>query len=132
MPTRVERLKKRSIKVADKAVKKIKKIGEFPSRTNRSGKVSTKAFKKGGKIERKIIKTKARVAKRAVKKDARVTKRAVKKDARVTKRAVKKLAKKGTPRGMERTRKAFIKKSNKVNKDFPGFTKEKYKPLKKR
>ena len=121
MPTRVERLKKRSIKVADKAVKKIKKIGEFPSRTNRSGKVSTKAFKKGGKIERKIIKTKARVAKRAVKKDARVTKR-----------AVKKLAKKGTPRGMERTRKAFIKKSNKVNKDFPGFTKEKYKPLKKR
>jgi hypothetical protein len=90
MPTRVERLKKRSTKVADKAVKKMKKIGGSPTNSNRSGNVLKKAMRKGRTIDRKIIKVKARNLNRADKKDARVAKRAVKKDARVTKRAVKK------------------------------------------
>ena len=98
MPTRVERLKKRSTKVVDKAVKKMKKIGGYPTNSNRSGKVLNKALKKGRKIERKIVKTKARNLNRADKKDARVTKRAVKKVARVVKKRVKKMSKgKATP-----------------------------------
>ena len=79
MPTRVERLKKRSTKVADKAVKKMKKIGGYPTNSNRSGKVLNKALKKGAKIDKKIVKTKSRVAKRAVKKDARALNRRIKK-----------------------------------------------------
>ena len=79
MPTRVERLKKRSAKVADKAVKKMKKIGGYPTNSNRSGKVLNKALKKRAKIDKKIVKTKSRVAKRAVKKDARALNRRIKK-----------------------------------------------------
>ena len=72
MPTRVERLKKRSTKVADKAVKKMKKIGGYPTNSNRSGKVLNKALKKGAKIDKKIVKTKSRVAKREAKPKRRV------------------------------------------------------------
>ena len=83
MPTRVQRLKKRSTKVADKAVEKMKKIGGYPTSSNRSGKVLNKALKKGRKIDRKIIKVRARNLNRADKKDDRVAKRAAKPKRRV-------------------------------------------------
>ena len=120
MPTRVERLKKRSTKVADKAVKKMKKIGGYPTNSNRSGKVLNKALKKGAKIDKKIVKTKSRVAKRAVKKDARavnkaarVAKRAVKKDARALNRRIKKATPSAAARAAYQAKKAAKMKKDK-------------------
>lgn len=79
MPTRVQRLKKRSTRVADRAVKKMNKVGRNPTPGSRSAKVLNKALKKGAKIDKKIVKTKARVATRAKKKMDRVVKKKVRK-----------------------------------------------------
>ena len=71
MPTRVQRLKKRSTRVADKAVKKINKVGRMTRPGTRPAKIMNKSLKRLDKIDKKIVKTKARVTKRAVKKAAR-------------------------------------------------------------
>mgnify|MGYP003122313350 CR=1 FL=1 len=78
MPTRLERLKKRSTKVADKTARKVKKAG-VPVPGSRSARVLNRGLKKGAKIDKKIANTKARVAKRAKKKAGRIVKRGVRK-----------------------------------------------------
>ena len=58
MPTRVERLKKRSTRVADRAAKKMTKGGVSPVLPGtRGAKVLNKALKKGAKIDKKIVKS---------------------------------------------------------------------------
>jgi uncharacterized FAD-dependent dehydrogenase len=92
MVSRLERLKKRSTRVADRAAKKITKGGVSPVLPGtRGAKVLKKALKKGAKIDKKIVKTKARVEARnsSMRKAKRVVRKAVRKVKKADKKAAK-------------------------------------------
>lgn len=90
MPTRLERLKKRSTKVADKTARKVKKAG-VPVPGSRSARVLNRGLKKGAKIDKKIANTKARVEARNS--SMRTAKKVVRKAVRKVKRGVRKMNK---------------------------------------